>query len=414
MGRRYRADRAAVKILHYIASLASSRGGPVRAVLDLTHALASRGHEVTILTGEFGDAPKACATGGPGIPLVKQIDTVYSKLPRLTPHQRRVAAAYLEGKDLVHLHGMWSMTNCQIANDSRARNIPYVVTLRGMLDDWCMEQGVLHKRLFLAAMGTNHLNRAALVHCTAAAELDQSRKWFPKGRGTVLPNLLDLTPFRAAPGPEPARTQFPGLVRTGPNGTREPVILFLSRVHRKKGVDTLIAAGALLAKRGTPCVLAIAGTGEPEYIEHCKAQATATGIADRVVWTGHVTGATKVSLYQAADLFALPTHQENFGFVFPEALASGTPVITTKGVDIWPELESSGAASIVAATPEAFADEIGAIVKDPARLNAMRARAKPWTFAEFDETALVSRYEAMYQQAIGAPVPVAGQARAAG
>ena len=145
------------------------------------------------------------------------------------------------------------------------------------------------------------------------------------------------------------------------------------------------------------CNFILAGTGEADYTAKVKQLVEARGLSDQCTFVGHVSGALKVSLYQACDLFALPTSQENFGFVFPEALASGTPVITTKGVDIWGELLAGGGSSIVDRTPEAFATEIKAILADPTRLAAMRAAAKPFVFSEYDENRLMDRFIGLYE-----------------
>ncbi len=374
-----------MNILHYLPSLHPARGGPVRAVTDLSKGLARRGHRVTLLTTEMPDRTDEFDTvelvslGGPGV-----------NARPFSAEQRASVIRHLESNDMCHVHGVWDFSNTQISAACRQRRIPYFVSLRGMLDDWCVAQKPLKKRLFHTLLGRRHLERAAAVHCTAQGELDQSAKWFPNGRGVVIPNLLDLNPFRSPPGPELARRQHPMLTNGRPN------VLFLSRVHYKKGVDVLIDAAALLKARGVACNTIIAGTGDDAYTSEMKARVRSAGLDDEVVFVGHVGGDAKVSLYSACDLFALPTSQENFGFVFPEALASGTPVITTKGVDIWPELLGSGAASIIDRTPMAFADEIGAILADPARREAMRAKAKPFVFSAFDEEALLDRYEIMY------------------
>jgi glycosyltransferase involved in cell wall biosynthesis len=115
-----------------------------------------------------------------------------------------------------------------------------------------------------------------------------------------------------------------------------------------------------------------------------------------VEFVGHVGGPMKVSLYEACDLFALPTSQENFGFVFPEALASGTPVITTKGVDIWPELLESGGSSIVEGTPESFAAEMAKLIDDSELRRRMAESGRPFVMRVFDEQRLIERYEALY------------------
>ena len=384
-----------MRILQYIQSMLPIRGGTARAVSDLGSALAARGHQVTIWTGEV---PEGAVVGEyrPGVPTMMPVDVKLDRMPRFSRHERGRLRSLLGGYDIIHLHGMWSLANVQIGQDALKARVPYVTTVHGMLDNWSMAQGTLHKRAFMALWGRSHLENAGVVQLTAAAEEAQARRWFPKGRTMVVSNILDLTPFRDPPGPEMARDRFPRLAQAGRDGKREPMILFLSRVHHKKGVDTLLKAVAEVNKRGVACVIAVAGTGDDAYVESLKKLAETLGIADRVVWTGHIGGPLKISLYQAADIFALPTHSENFGYVFPEAMASGTPVLTTKGVDIWPELESSGAATILDITVEAFANELHCLLTNPAALEAMRAKARPWTFETFNEGAITAQYEAMY------------------
>ena len=388
--------RNVVRILHYIESLNPGRGGPVRAVSDLCNALAARGHQVTLWTGELPDS--GAPQPKPGTPTIQKIDVHMTRLPRLNRIERERLRSLIGGYDVVHLHGLWTLANVQIGNDAMKIGVPFLVTMRGMLDDWCMEQGKLHKRAFLAFCGRKHLEDAAVVHLTAKAEETQARKWFPNGKTTVLPNFLDLTPYRNAPGPVLARKRFPRLAEGA--GGPEPMVLFLSRIHRKKGIETLLHAIANLKKRGVACVVAIAGSGDEAYMAAMKKLAEELAITDRTVWTGHVGGELKISLYQAADVFALPTHSENFGFVFPESLASGTPVLTTKGVDIWPELESSGAATILENSVEAFENELHRLLTQRDALEAMRANAKPWVFEAFDEQKLLARYEEMYASCV--------------
>lgn len=356
----------------------------MRAVLDLSHGLRSRGHQVTLLASELGEKP------APGGPSITKLDGATVLNNPLSGAQKRQIAGLLAQHDLVHVHGVWNYCNVQIGRIARAAGKPYFVSLRGMLDDWCMAQKVLKKRVFLAVCGRAHLERARAVHCTAGLELEQSRKWFPKGRGMVVPNVLMLGPYRTLPGPEKARAKFPMLANGLPN------VLFLSRLHVKKGAEVLLEAAASLREMGVACNTILAGSGDAAYEQHLRSIAARLKIEDRVLFTGHVGGETKISLYEASACMALPTHQENFGFVFPECLAAGTPVITTKGVDIWPELDKSGACMIVDRTPKAFADAIASIVRDPAVHARLAAAARPFVFAEYDESRLLGMYEAMY------------------
>lgn len=399
-----------MKILHYLPSFRLQRGGPVRAVLDLASNLVSRGHGVTLLTCEYGDIPAAWAEEGAGRPRVVLMDQPETFNGPIGRAYRGVIAREVGWSDVVHVHGVWNYSNVQLAGTARAQGKPYIVSLRGMLDDWSMEQKALKKRVFHFLIYKKLLERAAAVHCTAQAELDQSKKWFPRGRGIVVANLLDLGPFRAPPGPGLAREKFAVLG----NGKRN--VLFLSRLHYKKGAEVLIGAAALLrGSGGVACNFILAGEGDESYVRTLKELAADRGVAQDVHFVGHVSGALKVSLYQAADIFALPTSQENFGFVFPEALASGTPVVTTKGVDIWGELLAGGGAAIVERTQEAFAHEIAAILGDEVRLERMRAASRPFVFATYDEGVLMDQFERMYAEALrGYSAVLGGGARAGG
>ena len=121
------------------------------------------------------------------------------------------------------------------------------------------------------------------------------------------------------------------------------------------------------------------------------------GIADRVLFTGQVTGDCKFSLYRNADAFVLPTSQENFGLVLIEAMACGVPVVTTKGVDIWRDLESSGSARIVDQDAAAIAATLKDLLSDRAALAAMGEAARPWVMRTYAEELLIGRYEQLYR-----------------
>ncbi len=389
-------DRKPLTIVHIIRAIDLAAGGPVRAILDLSRGLGERGHEIHILTGridpdsaEFPDNNTIKGAVLPSTTAPADFDSLTGIGRNTTPYIDHIRAA-----DVVHFHNVWLPALPRLSRLCRSLGKPYVISLRGMLDDWSMAQKHLKKRLFLALIGTSVLEHAAAVHCTAQFELDQAGKWFPKGRGVVIPNLLDLDPYRAAPGPALAQRKFPELLED------RPKVLFLSRVHYKKGADVFIHAIAEVIKRGHDLRAIVAGPGEAGYVNQLKDQVREAGIGNRVLFTGQVNGELKISLYQACEILALPTHQENFGFVIPEALAAGATVITTKGVDIWPELEASGATIITDRTPNAFADAIVSLVTDPKRLNNLRAAAKPFVFQEFDEDRILSLFETTYSEIV--------------
>jgi glycosyltransferase involved in cell wall biosynthesis len=257
-----------------------------------------------------------------------------------------------------------------------------------------MAQKALKKKVYIALIGKRHLEGAAAVHTTAQFELEQARKHFPAGHGVVVPNLLDLTQFDTLPGPDAARTKFPAFA------AGQPVVLFLSRIHVKKGIEHLLRAAAVLRDQGAPAQFVIAGTGNPDYMARMKALSDELALTDRVHFVGEVLGTDKLSLYQAADLFVLPTSQENFGFVFAEALACRTPVVTTKGVDIWPELQASGGAVIASTDPAELSKVISTLLADPARLRAMGDAGRRWVYQDLHPERVLDLFESMYKQGV--------------
>jgi glycosyltransferase involved in cell wall biosynthesis len=379
-----------MRIVHVLQRVDFHDGGPPRAVVDLCSVQHRRGHDVTLLTTDARDAPTQWAQEGPSVCLVPS--------PRLlgglfAPGQLNSARDVIGAADIVHLHAVWERMNAQVATFCRRVGTPYVITLRGMLDDWCMTQGPLKKRLYLALAGRRYLEGAAFVHCTAEGERAQSSKWFPKGTPRVIPNLIDLAPYAQLPSTALAKEAFAPLQGDG------PCLLFLSRLHEKKGLEHLIDALPTLADSFDGIQLLLAGTGDASYIASLMHRATDAGVADRVHELGHVGGDLKLSLYQAADLFVLPSSQENFGFVQFEALACKTPVITTTLVDTWREVESSGGGIGIEQSADALIEAIGGLLADQSRMQAMGEAGRSWVLEQLATDRVAGLLEGMYQDA---------------
>ena len=383
-----------MKIVQYMSRMKLEDGGVVRAVLDLCGALAARGHDVTLLACDSSDVPLTWHSGGDGLPRVHTLQGRSGPLPRLTQPATLDAQRIIQQADVLHLHVPWDPICIQLGRIARQAGVPYLVGIHGMLDDWSMKQKSLKKRLYLAIKGRRFLEQAAAVHCTAQAEREQSEKWYPKGRPVVLPLIFDLEEYIDLPGPQLARQAFASVIPS----TDEPVLLFLSRLHPKKRVDLLIEAAGELRRRGVSFKLLIAGTGDEPYEAQLRQLVKERALTEQIAFVGFVTGKEKVSLYQAAHLFVLPTHQENWGFVLLESLACGTPVITTKGVDIWPELESTGGAVIADASPDAIADAIVALLSDDPRRQSMGVKGRDWVLRNLTVERVLDRYEQLYRE----------------
>ncbi|MCL4741139.1 MAG: glycosyltransferase [Phycisphaerales bacterium] len=381
-----------MKVVHVELKMRLADGGVVVAVMDLCREFAARGHAVTLLACDSTDVPEAWRAGATGSPRLLKLDRPALPLGLFTRRQLHAAREAIRNADVLHLHGAWTPSNVQFAAIARREGVPYVVSIHGMLDDWCMAQKRLKKSLHLALAGRRTLERAGAVHCTAAAELEQSRTRFPAGRGVVIPMFLDLGPFLDPPGPDEARASFDALRSDGGR------VLFLSRLHPKKGLEILIDAADVLRRRGRACTVIVAGSGDPAYERSLRERVRSLGLDDRVRFVGFVAGRLKVSLLQACDIFVLPSSQENFGYVLFEAMAAGTPVVASRLIDTWPELLESGGAEVVDRDPVAVADAIDGLLDDQARRAAMGNAGRAWVTKNLNPHAVLARFEGLYAE----------------
>lgn len=385
-----------MNIVHSLNYLDFAYGGPVRAIIDLSEALKHHhGHDVSVITRDIKDAPDSWKEPGANPTAVE-----LPKPSRLGGYfdaaGKQAIREAIKDADIVHIHGIWVPHQTQVARIAHEMGKPYVISCRGMLDDWCMDQRRLKKLIYLKlARGSWMLNTASLIHCTAQGELDQSKRWFPKAQAQVIPNLLELSPYEQMPGEELARSKYNAF------STGDPVLLYLSRIHYKKGIEHLIRAVGKLRGDGNPHRLLVVGSGDDDYLNMLKRLTAELDLNEYVEFPGLVVGDEKLSLYQTADLFVLPTSQENFGFVLYEALASGTPLITTKGVDTWPELQSEAGAVISTQKPDRLSSDIAGLTSDREQLKVLGQRGRDWIFREMTPKQIVAQFDAFYRAAAG-------------
>lgn len=384
-----------MRVLHYKPTMRAEEGGVVKAVFDLCKLTASPAIDVGLVTYHTDLVRRnlpACQS--PEIRLFP-VDLPHAATRLLSRRDLRSLREIISEYDLVHLHTIWTPSNIQITRICRSCGIPYVLTVHGMLDDWCMTQSAVRKRVFLRTWARRLLPDAAGIHATSAAEKEQIDRRSGARQSVMLQLPIELEEYKTPPGPQEARERMDPRVRD------LPMVLYLSRLHPKKGPDRLIRASAMLHRRGIAHHLVLAGSGDARYVESLRRLSRRLQVEDRTTFAGFVAGREKISLFQAATAFALPTSQENFGFVFFEALAAGTAVVTTKGADTWREIVDSGGGIAVDNSPEAFADALRTLLEDTDRAGAMGASGRSWTLKHFDRAAVVNEYELFYRACLG-------------
>lgn len=300
-----------MKVLHYIPSIDRTSGGTA-AYMQLLGNKLGKITELHIATHKSNNpVPFDCC----------RIHYINSSI---LSGMKQEWKAVLEkiNPDIVHINCCW-MPQCAFAQ-KWAQQLGYkvVLTPHGMLEPWIMKRHCWTKKVpALLLYQKQAVINADYLHATAESEksnllmLGYNRKVEVIANGIDVENIVMKTAWK-----------------------RKKKILFLSRVHVKKGINFLVEAAALLKNELEGYQILIAGEGDDNYITELKQQASKLEVAELFHFMGGVYGNDKWNMFRDADLFILPTHSENFGIVVVEALACGTPVITTKGTP-WKELE---------------------------------------------------------------------------
>jgi glycosyltransferase involved in cell wall biosynthesis len=286
-----------------------------------------------------------------------------------------------------HFHGLWQRNFPGIARAYAARGIPYVVSPHGMLEPWAWRHRWWKKFPYWHLVEKRWTRRAACVLATAEPEAARLRRFFPKTRLECRP--LGLT-GQARPDYTAARARL---------GWREDelVLLFLSRIHEKKGLDLLLMALAEMKPAAPPGArLVIVGPEEqPAYVARCRSIATAhEARLPSIHWMGAVWGDERWPYLQGADLFCLPTHSENFGLAVLEALQVGTPALTTTETP-WAEvLRENGRGYICTPRKEDVRLTLEEFFARPRRVD--RTALAHWAWTNYQWDALAPSYAALY------------------
>lgn len=236
---------------------------------------------------------------------------------------------HIHDYDLLHIHAIFSYCSSYAMWLARKENIPYVVRPIGQLEEWSLAQSSGKKNIYLRLLERRNLKSAARVHFTSTSEQQQAVHKFPELTPMQVPLGIFTSEIVPAAG-SALRKQW--------NLKPEQAILaFVSRIHPKKGLETLFDALAEINEK--QFTLIVAGDGEAQYIEHLKHRVQQLNLQKNIQWAGFVNGHAKDVLLQGADLFVLTSHSENFGIAVLEALAVGTPCLVTKGVALAAEIE---------------------------------------------------------------------------
>lgn len=324
-----------MKLLHIICSLNPAAGGPAEAVRQFARAYAALGHGFEVACLDQPDTPWL-----KGLPF--QVHAFGQRLlggfgysPRLADWLR----ANISRFDAAVMHGLWSYPGIALRAAALRADIPYGAFPHGSLDPWFNQRYPLKhlkKRLFWP-LQYPVLRDAAAVFFTTETERDLAATSFKPNQWNSLPVSYGIS----EPDGDPA-AQVAAFHSKLPHLRGRRFLLFLSRIHEKKGCDLLLEAFARAGSSAPDLDLVIAGPDQVGLQTKLQQIAADKGIAGRVHWPGMLAGDFKWGAYRSSDAFILPSHQENFGIVVVESLAAGRPVLISNQVNIWPDIQADG------------------------------------------------------------------------
>lgn len=358
-----------LKILHVTPSFypAVVYGGPTYSVYELCRSLVRQGCRVRVLTTDANGpgaalkiSTKESLEVSPGL-FVRYCHRVADV--SISPMLLRLLVAQVRWADVVHLMAVYSFPTIPTLLACKIVRKPVVWSPRGMLQRW---EGT--SRPQLKVMWEKVCQIAApkglVLHATSEEEARESRHRLPGLETVVVPNGVDI-PNRIL-----SRNCNPKLR-----------LLFLGRLHPKKGIENLLSAYNIVNRTsGMTSSLVIAGAGEKQYTETIKTRIEELGLSDKVKMMGRVAGEAKEKLFENVSVVVVPSHTENFGLVVAEALAHGVPVIASRGTP-WQRIEEIGCGLWVENDPESLAAAIKRISLMP--LRDMGLRGREWMQKEF-------------------------------
>ena len=376
-------------------SLSRTSGGPFHSVSGLARAVADRDPGRVIVIGGYADQSlwsedrlQWAATPLAAVPS-SGIGTAFLLRDRIRFAVDETQAA--GSLPLIHLHGMWDAASLSLALLPQLRSVPLVVSPRGMLEPWALQQKQLKKAVAMQLWQRSLLTRAGLLHATSHLECEGLRRLGLNCPIAIVPNGIDVpSDIDALRDAKPAYQP--------PGSSQQRRCVFLSRLHPKKGLPMLLAAWKRIRPQGWR--LDIAGSGDSRHEAEVRDIIRRLQL-DEVSLVGDLRGNAKWRFLVNADLFVLPTFSENFGIAIAEAMAAGLPVITTRGTP-WQVLGDKRMGWWIDADEHALTTSLREATSEPAAtLHDRGQRARHYSMTTFGWPSIGQRMLACYEWVLG-------------
>lgn len=376
-----------MKILHVIPFFSPQYGGPVSSVYQICQKLTERGHEVTILTTDL-DFDLQYAQSLKEVQVIPIKCIFHFGLYIYSPQINQWLSQNLSTYDIIHMQDFRSYQNAMVVKYGKQFKIPSILQARGSVLPF-FEKRIL-KYCFDFVWGKKILDYAHKVIALTEGEASQYKVMrVPEEKIIIIPNGINLTAYRVLPekGCFRKKYQIP---------SKNKIILYLGRIHKIKGIDLLVEAFYNIQKAMDNITLVIAGP-DGGCRNELQTRAMEIGISNRVVFTGPLYGQDKLSAYNDADVYVLPSVYESFPNTVLEAWACNTPVIISESCALSPVITNEQAGIVVKRESDELCDAILQVFKEDTLRDLITARGKGLVEGEYNMENVVKQFEECYQ-----------------
>lgn len=382
-----------MKVLIAIPSVAAIYGGPSKCVIELATELGRLGINVDLIT------TNADGNSSLDVPLNKWISQSSYRMRYFSYYKR---SAYLfsyaltrwilqnvRSYDIVHTNAVFSYPVLATCYACKMNDVPYVVTPHGMLEPWALSQKATKKRIYYQISEKTLLKKAAAIHALARPEA-ANIKSLQLGAPIFLgPNGIHRPEFETLPNRAIFFEEYPQL-------KGKKLVLFLSRIDPKKGLDILAKAFGILVKQYNNLHLIVAGPDNIGFLQTARQFFQDHECLDKVTFTGILTGKLKYAALAAASVYVLPSYSEGFSVSVLEAMASGLPSVITRACN-FPEAERAQVVKAVDTNTEQLTDALNWCVKNEAEATFMGKRAQKFVFEYYTWDKIASHQIGVYE-----------------
>lgn len=367
-----------------------SIGGPAKFIYDQTEVALAKGHQVDILSPVSPEDKVYPVPEGARVITCLRTTPISRYFKEFSIDLHRYLKKYIHQYDIVLCHGLWHFGS--IAPFLLDRTIPKVVTIHGLLDPWVYRKGYWKKQLMSVLLQKRLLRRADLIHVLTQDEEHDLLRFLgnPHPNIAVIPNGIRVADFASLPPKGTFRQQFE-------LPADKKIVLFMSRLNRKKGLELLLPAFKQYNQTFDDAVLVLAGPDDG-YAQAAQSFINEHKLACTIKMVGMLTGETKQAALADADIFVLPSYSEGFSMAVLESMAAGLPALLSDRVGFGDAIRQHEAAYLTDLTIDSIAEGLQKMLHDDNYRTHLKHNAQKLVREQYDLDVVAGQLLDEYQK----------------